>query len=120
MAESIFGSYIRARRVAAGLSLRSVADQIDTSHVYLGEVERGARSLLPKKYWPALIKAVPGITEEELERKAAQTKPVQLSLEDAPPQYQKLGLALARRIERRDLNNTEMDELLRLLKGDDE
>jgi len=120
MGDSIFGNYVRARRVAATLSLRSVADRVGVTHVYLGEVERGVRPPLNKKHWPALIEAIPGITETELERMAAQTKPVQLALEDAPPRYQELGLALARRIERRDLENREIDELLRLLKGEDE
>ncbi|NRD45960.1 hypothetical protein HRD50_15715 [Corallococcus exiguus] len=102
------------------MSLRAVADRLGLTHVYLGEVERGVRGPLPKKYWPVLIETIPGITESELERKAAQTKPLQLALEDAPPRYQELGLALARRIERRDLQNKELDDLLRLLKGEDE
>ncbi|RKH69067.1 transcriptional regulator [Corallococcus interemptor] len=120
MGESVFGNFIRARRVAAGLSLRAVADRVGVTHVYLGEVERGVRPPLNKKHWPALIEIVPNLTEAELEMQSAQTKPVQLALGDAPPRYQELGLALARRIERRDLGNREMDELLRLLKGEDE
>ncbi|WP_224364881.1 helix-turn-helix domain-containing protein [Hyalangium versicolor] len=120
MGDSLFGNYIRQRRVEAGLSLRTVADLVGVTHVYLGEVERGVRGPLDKKWWPGLIQVVPGITEDELERKAAQTKPVQLALEDAPPQYQELGLALARRIAKQDLKTDEINQLMRLLKGEDE
>jgi transcriptional regulator with XRE-family HTH domain len=120
MRDSIFGAYIRHERVKAKLSLRTVADAVGVTHVYLGEVERGVRGPMDKKWWPALIAAVPTITEEELERKAAQTKPVAISLAHAPQEYQDLGLALARRIEKRDLKNDEIYQLMRLLKGGEE
>lgn len=120
MGDSLFGNYIRQERIKAKLSLRTVADAVGVTHVYLGEVERGVRGPMDKKWWLGLGQVVPGITEAELERKAAQTKPVQLSLEDAPPQYQELGLALARRIAKQDLQNHEIDELMRLLKGEDD
>jgi hypothetical protein len=42
---------------------------------------------------------------------------VRIDLSDAPPEYQDLGLALARRIERRDLEPTEVKSLLRILRG---
>jgi transcriptional regulator with XRE-family HTH domain len=35
------GAYIRARRVAAGLSLRDLAERTDVSNAYLSQVERG-------------------------------------------------------------------------------
>lgn len=120
MRDSIFGAYLRRERVTAGLSLRTVADAVGVTHVYLGEVERGVRGPMDKKWWPALIAAVPTITEAELERKAAQTKPVAIALENAPPEYQDLGLALARRIEKRDLGTEEILKLMKLLKGDGE
>ena len=120
MGDSLFGNYIRQERIKAKLSLRAAADLIGLTHVYLGEVERGIRGPLDKKWWANLMRVVPTITEPELERKAAQTKPVQLALEDAPPQYQELGLALARRIAKQDLKTDEIHQLLRLLKGEDE
>jgi transcriptional regulator with XRE-family HTH domain len=117
MGENLFGQYIRQRRVEAELSLRFVADQLGISHVYLGEVERGVRPPLKKEHWAKLIATIPDIIEQELERKAAKSRPVQLNLEDAPPRYQDLGLALARRIEKRDLDEHQLTELLRLLAG---
>jgi transcriptional regulator with XRE-family HTH domain len=35
------GAYIRAQRVAAGLSLRDLAERTDISNAYLSQVERG-------------------------------------------------------------------------------
>jgi transcriptional regulator with XRE-family HTH domain len=35
------GAYIRAQRVAAGLSLRDLAERTDVSNAYLSQVERG-------------------------------------------------------------------------------
>jgi transcriptional regulator with XRE-family HTH domain len=112
-----FGAYLRAQRVAAGLSLRQVADSLGVSHVYLGEVERGVRGPLARDRWPKLLMTVPGLSEAELERKAATTRPLQLTLSDSPPKYQDLGLALARRIQEQDLSQTELDKLLRILRG---
>src|SRR5262249_14591405 len=117
MSEGAFGRYIRGKRVDAELSLRHVADQLGVSHVYLGEVERGVRGPLAKDRWPDLIRAIPGVIEEELERAAATTRPLQLLLGHAPPRYQDLGLALARRIEKQDLSKTQLDQLLRILRG---
>jgi hypothetical protein len=39
-------------------------------------------------------------------------------LEDAPVDYQNLGLMLARRIQAQDLEKDSLQEMLRLLKGD--
>jgi hypothetical protein len=66
------------------------------------------------------MKAIPGVTQEALDRNAATSRPVQIMLEDAPPQYQDLALALARRIQNRDLRKTEIDEVLRVLSGNAE
>lgn len=116
-----FGRYLRQRRLAAQLSLRDVADKIGVSHVFLGEVERGVRNLINRERWPALIAAIPGVTAEDLEKHATLTKPLQLNLTDAP-QYQELALALARRIEHRELPQSdeerrEIARLVRVLKG---
>jgi len=117
MNESAFGSYIRKMRLAAGLSLRKVADKLPFGYVYLGEVERGVRGPIPKEHWGALIAAIPGVTLDDLEQVAASTRPIQLNLADAPPRYQELGLALARRIEERSLGDPQLADLLAILKG---
>src|SRR6187549_600320 len=98
-----FGSYIRKQRMASGISLRKLAQMLGISAVYLGEVERGVRSTLARERWDQLIACVPGIDRDGLERHAAASAPLQLDLSDAPPRYQNIGYALARRIERRDL-----------------
>lgn len=117
MAISAFGKLLRAKRMAAGLSLRQVATAVGVSHVFLGEVERGVRSSLKADHWPGLLAAVPGLTPEELERAAATSGPLKLSIAEAPPAYQDLALALARRLQRQDLKPSEMQELIALLKG---
>lgn len=115
-----FGEYVRKRRLAAGVSLRTAALRVGVSAVYLGEVERGVRSGMPEKHWPHLVTSISGITMEGLERASVQVRGVQLSLEDAPPKYQDLGLALARRIRDRNLPQRSIDEILRLLGDTDE
>jgi transcriptional regulator with XRE-family HTH domain len=115
MPRSTLGNYIRAKRLAAGISLRRLAREIGVSAVYLGEVERGLRAGVSRERWPALEKHVPGITRDGLERHAAQSGPLQLDLTDTPPTYQNIGYALARRIERRDLSDDDCGRLLELL-----
>jgi PTS system nitrogen regulatory IIA component len=110
-----FGAYLRERRVAAGLSLREVARALGISHVYLGEVERGVRGPLRPEHWSALLKTVPTLSRGELGRHAAASRPLQVDLADAPPAYQELALALARRFKRRDLSGPEISRLLKLL-----
>lgn len=123
MAEATsFGRYIRRRRVEAGLSLRAVADRLGISHVYLGEVERGVRPPFVRERWDALVSAIPGVSIVDLERHAATSRPLQLDLNDAAPQYSDLALALARRIEDRQAPRSEeearkINELLVLLRG---
>jgi transcriptional regulator with XRE-family HTH domain len=118
MNKSAFGSYIRKKRAAAGLSLRKVADKMGISHVYLGEVERGIRGPFERKHWDDLISSIPGVEFEELERLAANDRPVQLNLADAPPRYKELGLVLARRIQEQDLPNSELEKLIKILRGE--
>ncbi len=112
-----FGAYLREKRVAARLSLREVAHALGISHVYLGEVERGVRGPLRPEHWSALLKTIPGLSRTELERHAAASRPLQVDLADAPPAYQDLALALARRFKRRDLSEPEITRLLKLLGG---
>jgi transcriptional regulator with XRE-family HTH domain len=124
MAETTaFGRYLRQKRVAAKLSLREVAERLGVSHVFIGELERGVRGVLARERWEALVAAIPGVSRDDLERHASLTKPLQLQLTDAPPQYQDLALALARRIERRDLPQSAEERqhiarLIDMLKGE--
>lgn len=117
MRESAFGKYIRSKRIAAGLSLRDVADEMGFTHVFLGEVERGVRALLNREHWPKLIQTVPGITVADLERVASVTRPIQLDIADVPPLYQDLAMSLARRIESQDIPTADLAKLIELLKG---
>jgi transcriptional regulator with XRE-family HTH domain len=112
-----FGAYLREKRVAAGLSLRDVAQALGISHVYLGEVERGVRGPLRPERWSVLLKAIPTLMRDELERHAAASRPMRVDLADAPPSYQDLAFALARRFKRRDLSESELSRLLKLLGG---
>lgn len=110
-----FGRFLKAHRQQHGVSLRALAEQVGCSHVYLGEVERGVQKTLAEKWWPALIGALPGLTHDDLERRAIATKGVQFELIDAPPRYQDLGVALARRIDKRDLSTREFQRLMEVL-----
>ncbi len=115
---NIFGTYMLNKRVGAQLSLREVGKRLGVSHVYVGEVERGVSSPYSRDRWPDLVAAIPGVTMEDLERNAGLTVGVQLRLEDAPVDYQNLGLMLARRIQAQDIEKDALQEMLRLLKGD--
>ena len=115
-----FGSYLRRARVASGRSLRDVAAELKISHVYLGEVERGVRGPLRPEHWDSLLKAVPELTREELEREAAASRPLEVDISDAPPRYQDLAMALARRLKNRDLTKAQIARLLKVLEADDE
>lgn len=117
MGETAFGRYLKKKRMAAGMSLRQVGDLLEISHVYIGEVERGVRPAMKREWWPKLAASIKGITVDELERLAAESRPVQLNLEDAPPAYRELGLALARRIEKMDFTEEELRRLREMLGG---
>lgn len=110
-----FGRYIRRQRAEAGVSLRSAAKALDVSAVYLGEVERGVRPPLKETHWDALIRAVPAIERQVLERLTAKQRPIQLDLRDSPPRYQDLGLALARRIEKQNISSVDLEKLFSIL-----
>jgi Helix-turn-helix domain len=115
-----FGSYLRRARVACGRSLRDVAAELKISHVYLGEVERGVRGPLRREHWDALLRAIPELTRDELERQAAASRPLEVDVSDAPPRYQDLAMALARRLKNRDLTKAQIARLLKVLEADDE
>lgn len=111
------GAYVRRKRVAAGLSLRDVADAIGVSHVFYGEFERGIRATLKKERLLMLEETIPGFSLKEYERSTLSHRPLVIALGDAPPEYQDLGLALARQIDKRTLKQTEIAEILRILQG---
>lgn len=115
-----FGRYIRRQRASAGVSLRSAAKAIGVSAVYLGEVERGVRPPLRDEHWEALIEAVPEIERSTLEKLTAKARPIQLDLRNTTPQYQDLALALARRIEKRNISRIDLEKLFSILGEDDE
>lgn len=113
-----FGRYIKKHRMAANKSLRGLAAEIGCTHVYLGEVERGIRPSLPPKWWDALAEALPTVRIEELEQMGMHDRGFQLDLSSAPPQYQALGLALARRIRRNNLPEADRRRVMSILQPD--
>lgn len=115
-----FGRFLREQRVAADISLRSAATKLGVSAVYLGEVERGVRPPLKEKHWDKLLKVIPTISRNTLERLAADARPVQLDLRGASPHYQDLALSLSRRIESRNISKDDMDKLMAILGDADE
>lgn len=115
-----FGKYIRRSRIDAGVSLRAAARAMGVSAVYLGEVERGVRPPLKKKWWDDLIKAVPTLDKAMMDRLSADSRPLQLDLRDVPPKYQDLGMALARRIERQNISVRDFERLSAILGNEDD
>lgn len=115
-----FGRYLRERRVDAEISLRSAASKLGISAVYLGEVERGVRPPLKEKHWDKLLKVVPTLSREKLERFAVDARPMQLDLREASPRYQDLALALSRRIDQRNISDKDLAKILTILGDADE
>lgn len=115
-----FGRYLRERRVDAEISLRSAASKLGISAVYLGEVERGVRPPLKEKHWDKLLKVVPTLSREKLERFAVDARPMQLDLRDASPHYQDLALALSRRIDQQNISDKDLAKILAILGDEDE
>jgi transcriptional regulator with XRE-family HTH domain len=119
--KAAIGQYLRDQRVLASLGLRETAARIGVSHVFLGEVERG-RKLMPRERWARVAQAIPGVSERELEAIEKETtarEHMQLELRSAGPRYERLGALLLRRARKRDLDDPQFDQLLRLLGGDE-
>src|SRR5262249_118743 len=74
------------------------------------------RGPLKEEHWDALLRAIPALTHAELERAAETSRPLEIDLPTAPPRYQDLALALARRFKRRNLTETELARLMNVLK----
>jgi len=111
----IFGKYIRDIRIELGLSLREVARQLKISHVYLGEIERGTRSSLPKKHWKKLLKIIPGLKASKLSDCEIGSKPIK-ALENVSNQYYEVYIAFAKRIKKQNLKKKTLDQIIELLK----
>lgn len=114
-----YGALLRERRVAKGLSLRDVANELNVSHVYLADVERGSRGPLKPEHEPALLCVLTNTTADELDRARALSRPLKITLGNTPPQYQDLTIAFARRIERQNLGDVKLRQLLALLNSED-
>ena len=62
----ITAARIRARRVAAGMSLRALAERLGVTEVYLGQVERGVSSVESMGFHVAQVRQLfPGIDAPE-------------------------------------------------------
>ncbi|HET9949160.1 MAG TPA: hypothetical protein VFQ22_09585 [Longimicrobiales bacterium] len=96
------------------MSLREVADTLGITHVYLGEVERGRRRVLPEKHWEKLVQAIPGLSLAELELAAAASEPLDpAAMEEGPGR--EVVVALARALEAKTLSEDVAKELLEVL-----
>ena len=114
MTASPFGVYLRERRTAAKKSLRVVATALGITHVYLGEVERGRRRILPEKYWKDLAKIVPGVTVSELRTMAVSSAPIDPSAVEGPERD--VVVALARTLDEEGLSDDDAHQILKILK----
>jgi transcriptional regulator with XRE-family HTH domain len=116
MSASPFGRYLREQRVASGVSLRELADHLQVSHVFLGEVERGRHRKLPEKYWGRLVAVLPTVTLNDLQSLALESANLDERFNAMNPSGQTLMRALARRIEQDpDLKTPEWREIVELL-----
>jgi len=113
-----FGEYLRAKRVAAGRSLRQLADALGITHVYLGEVERGKRRTLPESYWPALVREVPGVTVADLQAAADRSARVSIDPAQHVDEVRDLAIVLARKLATNEITNDEARKVLRILQGE--
>ncbi len=111
------GSYLRDRRLEAGLSLRQVALRLGTSHVFWGAVERGVKPL-PKERWGQVAECIPGVRLEDL-HELSDARTLQLTLREAGPKYEQIGELLMRRAKKRDLGDQSLLDLIKMLNGGD-
>lgn len=117
MSASPFGIYVREKRTEAGKSLREVAEALGITHVYLGEVERGRRRMLPRRHWKKLAKAVPGISVAELGTLAAISEPIDPAAMEGSSR--EVVVALARRMEEGAMSEELAARLLEVLQSKD-
>ncbi len=109
-----FGKYLRTQRKAAFVSQARLAKAIGVSHSYVSEVELGQRPPFDPRLWPAIVKMLPGTSIADLQRAAAQTRPLEIDLSKAtaalldqirgaavpPVRPEKIGPSGARRSDR--------------------
>lgn len=110
---SPFGEYLREARSASGKSLREVADALSISHVYLGEVERGRRRMLPQKYWETLAEAIPNVSVRQLSELAAVSEPLDPATMEG--RQRDVVVALARKLEQEGMSEDLAQALLKML-----
>ena len=113
-----YGALLRERRVRAGLSLRDVAEHIGVSHVFLAEIERGVSAPLKPEREAKLLEIMPTVTAPELRKAREASKPFKLTSSNTPPKYLDLTTALARRIERENLDDSKVNRILQILRED--
>lgn len=108
------GRYLRACRNEEGRSLRSLADEIGLSDVFLSQVERGKKRL-DRSHWAVIAEAIDCLDLDEMETRAQLDETMELDLEeDADPG---LALELARRMTTTTLTDEKMNRLIALLSG---
>lgn len=90
------GQYIRKHRLAAGLSLRDLAAQLGVSHVFLGGIERGAKSI-PDHMVERLAACVSGIKTKTLRKHMAEVAPARFEIMRAGEVERNLAAAFARK-----------------------
>lgn len=108
------GRYLRACRNEEGLSLRSLADQVGVSDVFLSQVERGKKRL-DRSHWDAIAEALDCIDIEEMDTRAELDETMDLDIEDDADAG--LALELARRMTTTTLTDEKMNRLIELLSG---
>lgn|GEM_PF-2247963 len=118
-----FGTYLRDAREREGVSLRALSRMLGVSHVFLSNVERGKGSphptLLAERHWGTLKEALPSIDLGELQRLAVLSRGVSIPLQGQAPTFQEAALAFQRRAQEGSLDESTLNELLRLLGVDE-
>ncbi len=112
-----FGKYLRAKRKAGRLSQDELGKAIGVVHSYVSEVERGERPPFDPERWPAIVKALPGVTIADLQRAAAQTRPLEIDLAKSSPVQTDLALAMALALRGGTLGDDQAAALLDLVRS---
>lgn len=115
-----FGEMVREARIQADLSLRQLAEELDVSHVYLGEVERGKRRSLPPRHWDRLVELLPTLTVADLREAAERSKSVTVDPLAHTGQVRDLAITLARKLATDEVGEAQARDILRILKGEDD
>jgi hypothetical protein len=113
-----FGTYLRAKRVDAGVTLSELATRLGISHVHLSKVERGLSNPLDQKYWSVIVGAIPGTDIDELKDRCRVSRPVDIDVVHASTEYQNLTLVLARKIEAGALSKEKITKITNILNED--